>query len=183
MKSIFFWDMTPCSALSGIRRFGGTYRLHLQGRRIVQRSSEQALQNHRCENLKSYLFNDVCQLQRYRSTLVSETCSVRISAGTPSILTWFSPVPPGKCRDSTSIRPGPTPSKSFLIHHHQSSYHWMLYNLDTEKVRSFDQDSNHDLSNMKQKCSPQHLDQWYSTWGTCTPGGTQRHLRGYAKTS
>jgi hypothetical protein len=28
--------MTPCSALSGTRRFGGTYRLHLQGRRIVQ---------------------------------------------------------------------------------------------------------------------------------------------------
>jgi hypothetical protein len=70
VKSIFFWDMTPCSALNGTRRFGGTYRLHLQGRRIVQRSSEQAsttqrttrrhiqeediLQNHRCENLKSY---------------------------------------------------------------------------------------------------------------------------------
>jgi hypothetical protein len=34
--------MTPCSALSGTRRFGGTYRLHLQGRRIVQQSSEQA---------------------------------------------------------------------------------------------------------------------------------------------
>jgi hypothetical protein len=32
VKSIFFWDMTPCSALSGTRRFGGTYRLHLQGR-------------------------------------------------------------------------------------------------------------------------------------------------------
>jgi hypothetical protein len=65
--------------LSGTRRFGGTYRLHLQGRRIVQQTSEQAggmppsetsgtilrttrrhipeddtLQNHRCENLKSY---------------------------------------------------------------------------------------------------------------------------------
>jgi hypothetical protein len=36
LKSIFFWDMTPCSALSGTRSFGGTYRLHLQGRRIVQ---------------------------------------------------------------------------------------------------------------------------------------------------
>jgi hypothetical protein len=40
LKSIFFWDMTPCSALSGTRRFGGTYRLHLQGRRIIQQSSE-----------------------------------------------------------------------------------------------------------------------------------------------
>jgi hypothetical protein len=31
MKSIIFWDMTPCSLLSCNRRFGGTYRLHLQG--------------------------------------------------------------------------------------------------------------------------------------------------------
>jgi hypothetical protein len=33
MKSIIFCDMTPCSPLSFNRRFGGTYRLHLQGRR------------------------------------------------------------------------------------------------------------------------------------------------------
>jgi hypothetical protein len=26
MKSITFWDMTPCSSLSFNRRFGGTYR-------------------------------------------------------------------------------------------------------------------------------------------------------------
>jgi hypothetical protein len=31
-KSIFFWNMTQCSALNGTRRFGGTYRLHLQGK-------------------------------------------------------------------------------------------------------------------------------------------------------
>jgi hypothetical protein len=30
-KSIIFWDVTPCSLLSCNRRFGGTYRLHLQG--------------------------------------------------------------------------------------------------------------------------------------------------------
>jgi hypothetical protein len=33
MKSIIFWDVTPCSLLSCIQRFGGTYRLHLQDRR------------------------------------------------------------------------------------------------------------------------------------------------------
>jgi hypothetical protein len=33
MKSIIFWDMTPCSPLSCARRFGGTYRLRLQDRR------------------------------------------------------------------------------------------------------------------------------------------------------
>jgi hypothetical protein len=33
MKSIIFWDMTPCSPLSYNRRFRGAYCLHLQGRR------------------------------------------------------------------------------------------------------------------------------------------------------
>jgi hypothetical protein len=33
MKSVIFWDMTPCSPLSVNRLFGGTYRLYLQGRR------------------------------------------------------------------------------------------------------------------------------------------------------
>jgi hypothetical protein len=33
MKSIIFWDATPCSLLNCNRRFGGTYRLHLQGQR------------------------------------------------------------------------------------------------------------------------------------------------------
>jgi hypothetical protein len=33
MKSIIFWNMTSCSPLSLNRRFGGTYRLHIQGGR------------------------------------------------------------------------------------------------------------------------------------------------------
>jgi hypothetical protein len=33
LKSIIFWDMTPCSPSSFNRCFGGTYRPHLQGRR------------------------------------------------------------------------------------------------------------------------------------------------------
>jgi hypothetical protein len=32
MKSIIFWDGTPCILLSCNRRFGGTYSLHLRGR-------------------------------------------------------------------------------------------------------------------------------------------------------
>jgi hypothetical protein len=35
IKSTIFWDITPCSPLNVNRRFGGTYRLHLQGRRIL----------------------------------------------------------------------------------------------------------------------------------------------------
>jgi hypothetical protein len=33
MKSSIFWDITPCSSLKDNRHFGGTYRLHLHGRR------------------------------------------------------------------------------------------------------------------------------------------------------
>jgi hypothetical protein len=81
LKSIIFWDMTPCSPLSITRRFGGSYRLHLQGRGLLNYSSilkmeaicssktsgttqrttrrhipeDDTLHNHRCENLKSYV--------------------------------------------------------------------------------------------------------------------------------
>jgi hypothetical protein len=34
MKSTIFCDITLCSPLNDNQRFGGTYRLHLQGRRI-----------------------------------------------------------------------------------------------------------------------------------------------------
>jgi hypothetical protein len=33
VKSSIFWDITPCSPLKVNRRFGGTYRLHIQGLR------------------------------------------------------------------------------------------------------------------------------------------------------
>jgi hypothetical protein len=73
VKSIILWDMTPCSPLRFSRRFGGTYRLHLQGQRnrfrkpaskqIVetQRTTrrhipeDDTLHNHRCKNLESYI--------------------------------------------------------------------------------------------------------------------------------
>jgi hypothetical protein len=100
MSSIL-WDITPCSPLKANRPFGGTYRIHLQGRRISrvrnQRESRSLVScsaysstlkidaicssetlvdfqrttrryipediasstpfhNHRCENLKSYIF-------------------------------------------------------------------------------------------------------------------------------
>jgi hypothetical protein len=34
LKSTIFWDTTPCSPLKVNRRFGGTYRLYFQGRKI-----------------------------------------------------------------------------------------------------------------------------------------------------
>jgi hypothetical protein len=33
IKSTIFWDITPCSPFKVNQRLGGTYRLHLQGRR------------------------------------------------------------------------------------------------------------------------------------------------------
>jgi hypothetical protein len=68
--------MTPCSTLSFNGRFGGTYHLHLQGWRNkfskkkpaskqveTQRTTrrhipqDDTLNNHRCENLKSYIYH------------------------------------------------------------------------------------------------------------------------------
>jgi hypothetical protein len=34
VKSTIFWNIALCSPLKGNQRFGGTYRLHLQGRII-----------------------------------------------------------------------------------------------------------------------------------------------------
>jgi hypothetical protein len=34
MKSTTFWDITPCNPFKVYKSFGGTYHLHLQGRRI-----------------------------------------------------------------------------------------------------------------------------------------------------
>jgi hypothetical protein len=35
-KGLIFWDITLCSPLKFNKRFGGTYRIHLQGRGISQ---------------------------------------------------------------------------------------------------------------------------------------------------
>jgi hypothetical protein len=40
IKSAILWNMTPCSQLKVNRRFGGTYRLYLQGQ-IISRARNQ----------------------------------------------------------------------------------------------------------------------------------------------
>jgi hypothetical protein len=75
MKSTLFCDIMPCSPLSVNRRIGGTYRLHLQGRKNkfskkpawkqvdTQRTTrhyipeDDTLHNQICENLKPYMVN------------------------------------------------------------------------------------------------------------------------------
>jgi hypothetical protein len=67
LKNAVFWDVTPCRSCEFNRRFGGTYRLHLQGRKIRERGTSVSmwlqppptpedgiLHSHRRENLKSY---------------------------------------------------------------------------------------------------------------------------------
>jgi hypothetical protein len=39
--SSVFWDLTQCSPVDVYRRFGWTYHLHLQGRRVIGTSNQQ----------------------------------------------------------------------------------------------------------------------------------------------
>jgi hypothetical protein len=39
MKNAVFWDVAPCRSNEMNRRFGGMYRLHLQGRKIRERET------------------------------------------------------------------------------------------------------------------------------------------------
>jgi hypothetical protein len=58
MKSSIFWNKTLCSSLKLSRRFGGTYCLHLQGRRIYQtREQCEAGSNQPCLLPDSRWFN------------------------------------------------------------------------------------------------------------------------------
>jgi hypothetical protein len=43
VKSSVFWDIPSCGLVKVNRHFGGTYRLHLQGRRVSQAASKQSL--------------------------------------------------------------------------------------------------------------------------------------------
>jgi hypothetical protein len=55
LKDVVFWDVALCRTWVN-QRFGGKYRLHLQGGIIRERCSpeENILHNHRYESLKSY---------------------------------------------------------------------------------------------------------------------------------
>jgi hypothetical protein len=40
-ESTVFWDVMPCSPVEVLLLFGGTYYLHLQGRRVSQAGNQQ----------------------------------------------------------------------------------------------------------------------------------------------
>jgi hypothetical protein len=43
MESFILWNITRCSLLEVNQRFEGTYRLHLQGRKIIQERSQREI--------------------------------------------------------------------------------------------------------------------------------------------
>jgi hypothetical protein len=51
VPSTIFWDMTPCSPLNVNRYFGGTHRLHLQGRKNVSSTRNQRENRWQAESL------------------------------------------------------------------------------------------------------------------------------------
>jgi hypothetical protein len=79
MKSIIFWDITPCSPLKVGRRFGGTYRLHLRGRR-VSRSRYQ-------REIKGQAEANVCVVHESEWTRFPVACTeISMDQGCKSVL-------------------------------------------------------------------------------------------------
>jgi hypothetical protein len=73
MKNAVFWDMAPCKSCVS-RRFGGTHRLHLQGRKVRERGTGVS----RCQKSAACF--------AYTLTLKMEaTCSSETSVHTESI--------------------------------------------------------------------------------------------------
>jgi hypothetical protein len=60
MKSTIFWDITPCSSLSVNRCFGGTYRLHLQGRRISRARNQRESRSHPLNLFSTLTMETIC---------------------------------------------------------------------------------------------------------------------------
>jgi hypothetical protein len=56
MKSTIFWHITPCSPLKANRRFGGTCRLHIQGRRIGQARNQRETGSKQSLEVKLHAF-------------------------------------------------------------------------------------------------------------------------------
>jgi hypothetical protein len=76
-KSSVFWDIMPCSPLKVRRRFRGTCRLHLKGRKITRAKSQRA---NRWLCLPQVFTQVSCSA--YSSTLkIEATCSTE--AGSP----------------------------------------------------------------------------------------------------
>jgi hypothetical protein len=82
LKSSTFWDIMQCNQLKVNRCFGGTYRLHLQGRRISRT---------RNQSESRFLWN-VCWLSKDSWCYIPEDIILQISfffLKTFSVLRWI----------------------------------------------------------------------------------------------
>jgi hypothetical protein len=85
MKSIIFWDMTPCSPLN--RRFGRTYRLHLQGQ-IGSAKNQQA--SKACHLLACWFFAEPISSTLKMEAICSSETSVETQRTTLSQILFIS---------------------------------------------------------------------------------------------
>jgi hypothetical protein len=74
-KSTIFWDMMPCGPLKVYRLFGGTYRLHLQGRKISRTRNQR---ESTCQAMSVLTFNGLHGVIAQNFVLFI-TAAVRIS--------------------------------------------------------------------------------------------------------
>jgi hypothetical protein len=70
--AVVFWDVAPCGSCLN-RRFGGTYRLHLQGRKIRELSCSSIAKFQ--DYLSFVRFLDVCSTEEFygQTFVASET--------------------------------------------------------------------------------------------------------------
>jgi hypothetical protein len=118
-NNINFWNITPCIPLSVCRRFGGTYRLHLLGRRNKFSKKPASKQVVSCFVLR---WGGVSVTPNYkvgrRPLSAVRHCLFSIFADI-----WRPYVPSPETRHAVVTR---DPLNTDIIH--QSSYYSMLYN-------------------------------------------------------
>jgi hypothetical protein len=91
MKKAVFWDVAPCRYYVN-RRFGGTYRLHLQGRRKKKKIRERGTSASRCppkRQLTQYLHGATLQKTAFSIRLLFVSGSLRISDRRQTILKYL----------------------------------------------------------------------------------------------
>jgi hypothetical protein len=98
-KSTLFWDITPCILLKVIRRFGGTYRLYLQGRTIsrARNQRESRWQAERASRLRCSAYSSTLKMeaicssetsidfQRTARRYIPEDSTLRVRTSNPTL--------------------------------------------------------------------------------------------------
>jgi hypothetical protein len=94
LKITAFWDVMPCSLLKINGRFGGTYRLHLQCRRVSQATNEQNIRKEiqREPELSEEHIASICKVEKL---WIEAICSSETSVDTALYpRRWYSSSPP-----------------------------------------------------------------------------------------